>query len=166
MAETAYIYVIGTPGVRAVKIGWAGDARARLAALQTGSPLPLSVMWKRRMSDAAAVEAALHQLFGGKRVRGEWFDLGPDAVRVVREACADIAEEFPRSAPTFADEEKVLSVLREAGKAVTAQMVTGLAGIPCTDVRVILARLVKRGDARQLGAGRLLFEITETGVTR
>jgi len=93
--ETAYIYVIGAPGVQAVKVGYATDLSGRLSALQTGSPLPLSILWRKRVPAAPAVEAALHRRFSSKRVRGEWFDLGPDAARMVSEACEEIAADLP-----------------------------------------------------------------------
>lgn len=161
--SAGYIYVIGMPGVQAVKIGWAANVRTRLAGLQTGSPFPLTVLWKRRIPNTPAVEAALHQLFNSKRVRGEWFDLGPDAPRVISEACDQIAgPDLPRLAFTFADEEKVLSVLREAGcgNALTTQVIAARTGLPYyPDVRVILARLTKRGQAQQVTIQPPMFAI-------
>lgn len=101
-AETVYLYVIGMQGSQAVKIGWTGDVAGRLSGLQTGSPFPLVVMWQQEVPAAPLVEAALHQRFKDKRVRGEWFDLGPDAVRVVREASAEITAAVPAALPATA----------------------------------------------------------------
>lgn len=96
--ETGFIYVIGMPGIQAVKVGYATDIAARLSGLQTGSPFPMAVLLERKVSSAPAVEAALHQRFDSKRVRGEWFDLGPDAARIVGEACDEITADLPTSA--------------------------------------------------------------------
>lgn len=102
--ETGYVYVIGIPAVQAVKIGWTADVASRLSGLQTGCPLPLVLMWKQEVAIPAAVEVALHLRFSDKRVRGEWFDLGPDAVRLVREACEEITADLPVSALSAAAE--------------------------------------------------------------
>lgn len=145
---TAYIYVIGAPCVQAVKIGRAADVEARLSGLQTGSPVPLAVLWQRRVAGAKRVEDALHKHFRDKRVRGEWFDLGPDAPRIVREACERLLR-IPGSRRARSDAEGaeiVLSALREHGP-VTAQVIAAKTGLSYMDVRVFLARLVKREQA-------------------
>lgn len=78
-------YLVGAEGSPLVKIGYTGgDPKKRLASLQTGQPMTLSLLW----SVGGDYEDALHQRFADYRVRGEWFDLTPlgDPVAVVREA--------------------------------------------------------------------------------
>ena len=99
---SAYVYVIGAVGVQAVKIGWATDPAKRLTACQTGCPLPLSILWTFHTARAVALESALHKRFAAQRLRGEWFELGIDAARIVREACNEIATKLP-AAPVAAE---------------------------------------------------------------
>ncbi|MGP3938413.1 GIY-YIG nuclease family protein [Streptomyces sp. 6N106] len=78
-------YLVGMEGSPLVKIGFtSGDPKKRLASLQTGQPMKLSLLW----SSAGNHESTLHRRFARHRVRGEWFDLTPlgDPVRVVEDA--------------------------------------------------------------------------------
>ncbi|MCY0921148.1 GIY-YIG nuclease family protein [Streptomyces sp. H27-G5] len=75
------VYLIGSAGSPLVKIGWTGNPEQRLRNLQTGSPVPLQLL--AVFEGGAIVEAELHRRFADKRRHGEWFDLGPDPVRVV-----------------------------------------------------------------------------------
>lgn len=160
--KTGYIYVVGAPCIQAVKIGHAANVADRVAGLQTGSPLPLIVLWQHRTLNPKSVEDTLHKRFRDKRVRGEWFDLGPDAVRIVRDAVRAVAP--PPFTRRFASDaegaEAVLSALRAADGAVTAQFLAARTNARYMDVRVILARLVKSGSVRPLGPRGMLFEIT------
>lgn len=104
-STSAYVYVIGAVGVQAVKIGWATNPTRRLMEFQIGCPLPLSILWTFPTSRAVALESALHKRFAAQRLRGEWFDLGVDAARLVREACTVIARELP-AAPVGAEAEQ------------------------------------------------------------
>lgn len=62
---------VGDDG-RVVKIGFTrSDPFIRLAALQTGSPLPL-LIWAYMRGDVA-LERALHNAFAPLRSHGEWF---------------------------------------------------------------------------------------------
>jgi hypothetical protein len=55
-----------------VKIGFtAGDVAKRIANLQTGSPVPLTIL--RVVVGDERVERALHSRFAPHRQRGEWF---------------------------------------------------------------------------------------------
>lgn len=69
-----WVYLIGSTQARAVKIGVARNAEARTAELQTGSPLPLHLIWKTR--GGHSLERALHERFASYRIHGEWFDFG------------------------------------------------------------------------------------------
>ena len=80
-------YLVGAEGSPLVKIGYTGgDPKARLASLQTGQPMTLSLLW----SVDSNYEKWLHDRFAEYRVRGEWFDLTPlgDPVTVVKDAVA------------------------------------------------------------------------------
>jgi hypothetical protein len=80
-----FVYVIG-PSV--VKIGTTDDLSARLAALQTCSPVKLAVLWSTVADDGAQMEGQLHRAFADRRLHGEWFDLGRDAIHQVEAAMA------------------------------------------------------------------------------
>jgi hypothetical protein len=152
---SAYIYVIAVPYAEAVKIGWTIDVDARLSTLQSGSPLPLLVLWQRLVPHAQTVEARLHRRFHTKRVRGEWFDLGPDAARMVSDACEQIAiaDRWPKSGVNLRrpGRGRALLALRAAGgEPLTSQEIAARTGLTYGSVRVLLSRLVKRGEARAI----------------
>jgi hypothetical protein len=74
------IYLVEAVGVGRVKIGYtSGDARDRLAALQTGSPVPLRIV--ATMEGGPGLERTLHAAFEVHRLHGEWFE----DVLVIRE---------------------------------------------------------------------------------
>lgn len=73
-----YVYVIGpTRGLQ--KIGMAIDPQARLAALQTASPVDLLIHAAIAVPFGAArdVEHHAHRLLGRMCVRNEWFEATP-----------------------------------------------------------------------------------------
>ncbi|MEW2402162.1 GIY-YIG nuclease family protein [Streptomyces sp. NPDC046862] len=83
--RTPHTYLVGAEGSPLVKIGYtSGTPLKRLASLQTGQPMTLSLLW----SVPVDIEDDLHERFASYRVRGEWFDLTPlgDAVEVVQSA--------------------------------------------------------------------------------
>jgi len=86
--DSSHTYLIGIKGSGLVKIGWAKDPKKRLALLQIGHPMVLSLLWVTK----GPYERALHRRFAGHRVRGEWFDFTPlgDPVEVVEAAVAEI----------------------------------------------------------------------------
>jgi hypothetical protein len=89
--RTPHTYLVGAEGSPLVKIGYtSGAPLKRLASLQTGQPMTLSLLW----SVAVDIEDELHERFADYRVRGEWFDLTPlgDPVQVVAAAASEIAE--------------------------------------------------------------------------
>jgi hypothetical protein len=81
-------YLIAAEGTHLVKIGTAKIPEARMAALQTGQPMTLTLLWTHERD----VERALHKRFAAHRVRGEWFDLTPfgDRVQAVKAAVEEI----------------------------------------------------------------------------
>lgn len=72
--ESRWVYLVGTQQARPVKIGVASNVEARVVELQTGSPLPLYLIWKTR--GGGALERDLHDRFAPYRIHGEWFDFG------------------------------------------------------------------------------------------
>lgn len=57
------------------KIGIARDVDSRLAQLQTGNPIPLTLWASYTFEAAITIERALHQKFRACRAVGEWFRL-------------------------------------------------------------------------------------------
>lgn len=68
------VYLIGSPGSSLVKIGRSDDVARRFLAIQSMSPLPLTVMWST--PGGADLEMFLHRAFARRRRHGEWFDFG------------------------------------------------------------------------------------------
>jgi hypothetical protein len=79
-------YVIGAADQSVVKIGrTTGDARARLSAMQTGSPVTLLLLCSL---PHPRWEDVLHAHFADMRQQGEWFALELDDVAaIMRWAC-------------------------------------------------------------------------------
>jgi hypothetical protein len=78
------IYVIQLQGLPFVKIGKASSLKARIAAFDTGSPVPIiTLAWWHPHHDASA-ETAAHHLWARLRVKGEWFHATADIVEWAR----------------------------------------------------------------------------------
>lgn len=73
-----FIYVIESAN-NTVKIGYSSNPEARLATLQTGSGLPLSLNYVVACGDPGLVEQRAHEVLAKHRLQGEWFDCTPDA---------------------------------------------------------------------------------------
>lgn len=87
---TEYVYLIGSEENHLVKIGRSTNVPARIAALQSGSPIRLALLWQTE--GGAKLEAALHRWFKPFRTHGEWFELqGGDALDQVKVALAEMA---------------------------------------------------------------------------
>lgn len=83
-ARPTFIYAISiTTDRRLVKVGKAADPAARLSTLSTSLPYgpELLAVWRNDYS----MEPAMHHLLAQHRIRGEWFDLGPDPVPRLQE---------------------------------------------------------------------------------
>jgi hypothetical protein len=86
---TPCTYLIGIENSQLVKIGYTGgDPKRRLAELQTGQPMQMSLLW----SCVGNYEADLHVRFDPYHHRGEWFDLSPlgDPVETVQAAVQEL----------------------------------------------------------------------------
>jgi len=64
-----------------IKIGYAEDVAARVKTLQTGSPVPLTLL--AAFPGDRATEAALHRRYAHLRVAGEWFRADPDLLTII-----------------------------------------------------------------------------------
>jgi len=77
------VYVEDTSGRRFYKIGMAGSFSSRLSAHQCSSPFEVCVACAYFTGNMRHEERALHQMFSGRQVRGEWFDLSDDDLRLI-----------------------------------------------------------------------------------
>lgn len=77
------IYAIKAEGTEYVKFGFTGGVGLadRLGTLQTGCPHALVVLATVEWPDY--IEQKIHHRLRKLHVRGEWFTLGPEAIRVV-----------------------------------------------------------------------------------
>ena len=85
-----YVYLVKCEGSPYVKIGMSsGDPeKTRVSQMQTGNPFLLTLLWKEQVEDPAKIESKLHEHFGSKHIRGEWFNLGENPVSAFRDAFA------------------------------------------------------------------------------
>jgi hypothetical protein len=66
-----WIYFLA--GAHLVKVGWTGDLRKRIGAIQADSPVPLTLMLV--LEGGAEVERRIHARYDAYRRHGEWFAL-------------------------------------------------------------------------------------------
>lgn len=82
-----FVYLVGIvqgPQMPYVKIGYAQDVWARLSELQCGNPFELRVL--SFLPGGREAEGAIHVALASHRVRGEWFNLGDDPLKVFMDA--------------------------------------------------------------------------------
>ncbi|MFJ6775736.1 GIY-YIG nuclease family protein [Kitasatospora sp. NPDC091257] len=80
-----FVYVVGSPVARPVKIGRSVDPPSRLASLQAGSPVELRLL--ATFPGGPRLEKYLHVRFADQRVHGEWFDFrGEDPLALITRA--------------------------------------------------------------------------------
>lgn len=83
-AESIVYFIRGTESGR-IKIGTTtGWAKARLDALQIGSPEPLE--WLCNLPGGRDAERALHAEFAAYRLHGEWFAPNPKLLGLISAA--------------------------------------------------------------------------------
>jgi hypothetical protein len=83
-----FVYVIQS-GHNTVKIGKATNVRKRLRALQTAQPYRLKLLHQVEVTDAGALEKAVHEKLKRSRLQGEWFMVEPGHAIATLEVCAD-----------------------------------------------------------------------------
>ena len=82
-----FVYLVGivaSPQMPYVKIGYANDVWGRLSELQCGNPFELRVL--SFLPGGQETEGAIHVALASNRVRGEWFNLGDDPLKVFTDA--------------------------------------------------------------------------------
>jgi len=82
ITETSVIYVAICRHCNAYKIGTSNNLRTRVKQLKTANPY-LTVLYVGRGS--YLMEAHFHKLFSDKRIRGEWFNLSSEDIRILIE---------------------------------------------------------------------------------
>lgn len=70
-APRSWVYFARAGEDGPVKIGHAKDVRSRLSSMQTGCPIPLTLLGV--LPGGREREAEFHARFAALRVRGEWF---------------------------------------------------------------------------------------------
>lgn len=88
LERSGFVYVIylqDTAGERFYKIGLASSFTARFDAHQCSSPFPICVACAYFVGNMRVEERELHRIFAIQRVRGEWFRLSPDDLRLIAE---------------------------------------------------------------------------------
>lgn len=66
-----FIYVMECGGY--YKVGWSASPRTRYVSIQVSNPLPVTLVGV--VEGTKGEEAAWHEVFKDKRLRGEWFAL-------------------------------------------------------------------------------------------
>ncbi len=69
--DSCFVYFIGDPRRKVVKIGVSTDVGRRLTAIQTGYPYPLSILCV--IPGDEVLESELQRIFSPLRTNGEWF---------------------------------------------------------------------------------------------
>jgi hypothetical protein len=77
------VYIVGPPGCRKVKIGYASDFATRLTSLQIASPEKLIV--RALIPGTIDLERDLHKRFAADRIRGEWFRHSKEIAALIAE---------------------------------------------------------------------------------
>lgn len=82
MDEQVFVYLMIDKNTGYHKIGISNNPQYREHTLQNEKPT-IDLLCSKRFPNrkiAQAIESALHSLYGNKRIRGEWFDLGEQDV--------------------------------------------------------------------------------------
>ncbi len=80
--EGTFFYFVSN-GENAVKIGWSGNLRARMADLAVGSIRTLRLL--AIVSGGPVMERHFHKTFAKQRIRGEWFERSPELDALIDE---------------------------------------------------------------------------------
>ncbi len=81
--KASFIYLIGASN-GLVKIGKTTDTGSRIAILNTGSPVELTIIACFKTTLADEVEERLHSVYAEKRIKGEWFALTPEDIETIK----------------------------------------------------------------------------------
>lgn len=138
-----YIYVIENQHGH-VKIGISSNPSARLANLQTGSPVPISIAFKIFAGDRAFdIEQEAHIILASRRLEGEWFAASKDAaIASVYAAAARLSLPIGKDAAVqgASMERRIAGVVLTA--AILFVVLSGMSGLPVEINRVVAAAVV------------------------
>ena len=79
--DEGYIYIIESD--YGFKIGMATDYWTRFSEIKTGCPIELKLKRVFSVSNVVKTEKELHKLFSDKKIRGEWFNLNDEDVKII-----------------------------------------------------------------------------------
>jgi len=79
----AWVYFVGNRDLGIVKIGYTTKLKNRMAALRTGSPVPIK-LFALIFADAS-LETRLHEHFEASRKHGEWFTISAELEHCINE---------------------------------------------------------------------------------
>lgn len=91
-----YVYLIACGELH--KIGIASDIAKRIAQMQTGNPVQLTLVGYMKCGTPALVETSLHKAYESKRASGEWFRLDrADVAEILAQFTAETTDATPVS---------------------------------------------------------------------
>ena len=79
--KNGFVYLVKAENTSYFKIGKSKHPYKRLTQLQTGSPIPLTIVERVFSLNCCNLENLLHNHYEAYQVRGEWFDLPDECVR-------------------------------------------------------------------------------------
>lgn len=93
--KSNYVYLIGAPN-GLVKIGITNNVQKRFKDINATSPVELYLVSSFSSSNAAKIEKELHLKFEGKRVKGEWFNIGQDDISWIKQRYKGLKQKTKR----------------------------------------------------------------------
>lgn len=96
-----HVYYIGAEGIPVVKIGTSINPSARLATLQTSSPVRLHI-WAT-CTGGRELEHRLHRRFAAHRHHGEWFHAAPEVIAFMEQEVQDARQFYAIHAMPWQD---------------------------------------------------------------
>ena len=79
-----FVYLVHAKDTEFYKVGISRKPKGRLAGLQTGCPIHLSLILQVKVKHAEAWEEYIHGRLGECKVRGEWFRLDQERLERVK----------------------------------------------------------------------------------
>ena len=111
--DAGFVYVVKCAGY--YKIGATRNATQRIARFETSYPHDLKVHRVAHVQNMSLVESSLHTRFADKRVKGEWFNLDSNDLRVIARLLPNALTMNPSTQrPRRIELEKLGLVLRTA----------------------------------------------------
>ena len=80
---SGYVYII-TSEIGLTKIGKTEDVKKRLSQIDGASPCKVDLYHCQFVKNSKEVESILHKRFRDKRVKGEWFNLDNEEIKIAQ----------------------------------------------------------------------------------